>query len=127
MRATFQRPEIKSVGVRVGEITGLAFRVKSVADQCSLKMPSTGLISAGLMRWECATVTECTTPSSDFCQSSKKPAIPGNLAEVVVLPDVGLQQPGRRYRMFAAVSPYPLAASENLVTSRGSPGPLMGP
>ena len=39
MRATFQRPEIKSVGVRVGEITGLAFQVKSVADQCSLKMP----------------------------------------------------------------------------------------
>jgi hypothetical protein len=63
---------LADTGVRVGEITGLAFRVKSVADQCSLKTPSTGLISAGLMRRECATVTECTTPSSDFCQNSKK-------------------------------------------------------
>src|SRR5258708_31965653 len=62
MRATFQRPEIKSVGVRVGEITGLAFRVKSVADQCSLKMPSTGLISAGLMRLGTPTVASIHDP-----------------------------------------------------------------
>src|SRR5216683_5116198 len=68
---------LADTGVRVGEITGLAFRVKPVADQWSLKTPSTGLISAGLMRRECATVTECTTPSSDFCQNSKKPCSSG--------------------------------------------------
>ena len=54
-----------------------SWRVKPVADQCSLKTPSTSLISAGLMRRECATVTECRTPSSDFCQNPKKPCNSG--------------------------------------------------
>jgi hypothetical protein len=34
-------------------------RQKPVADQCSRNSPSTGLISAGLIRRECATVAEC--------------------------------------------------------------------
>jgi hypothetical protein len=74
-------------------------------------------------------VTECTTPSSDFLPKFQK-----NLqfweiwAEVVVLPDVGLQQPG----MVSAGTGWSrwldrtlLAASENLERSRESPGSLM--
>ena len=58
-------------------------------------MPSTVLISTGLMRWECATVTECRTPSRDFCQNSRKALQLREIwVEVVVLPDVALQQPG---------------------------------
>jgi hypothetical protein len=53
--------------------------INPVADQWSLKMPPTVLISTGLTRRECATVTECRTPSRDFCQNPRKTAAQGNL------------------------------------------------
>ena len=58
-------------------------------------MPPTVLISTGLMRRECATVTECRTPSRDFCQNPRKGPQPMEIwVEVVVLPGLALQQPG---------------------------------
>jgi hypothetical protein len=84
------------------------------------------LISAGLMRWECATVTECTTPSSDFCQNSKKTRNSGKSGR-------GRSSARRRFAVArdgqgagTGCSRWsgrtPLPASENLATSRGSPG-----
>ena len=90
-------------------------------------MPSTVLISTGLTRWECATVTEYRTPSRDFCQNSKKPAAQGNL---------GTGRSSARHNFAAAkggqgagtgCSPWlgriPQFASENLAWSRESPRP----
>ncbi len=68
-------------------------RALAVPAQCSRNSPFTARISAGLISRECATVTECSGPSSFSSQN------PRNLfkrwkfwAEIVVLPDIGLEQ-----------------------------------
>ena len=55
---------------------------------------SIALSSAGLISLQCATRTEWSGPSSFSCQEVKEAVQLGKFGEqIVVLPDVGLQQP----------------------------------
>ena len=77
-------------------------------NQCSRNSPSMAS-SAGLISRECATVHRMQRPFELLQPEREEPLQLGKLREqVVVLPDVGLQQPlwsGRRYRICAVVRP----------------------
>src|SRR5712672_1319020 len=49
--------------------------------QCNRNTPSTGRISAGLIRRQCATVTECSGPSSCSCQNARKRCSSGKFGQ----------------------------------------------